>query len=394
MKQVLACFCSAVLGALLVVWLSDGETRKSVLAQERGPSFPSERATTRRPVESRLFTPEGITAEEAVNVAVYERVNKGVAHIMSKGSRPEGFFNADVPTEGNGSGSVIDRSGHILTNYHVIENAREVAVSLYDGRSYPAEFVGADPINDVAIIKIDATPDALHPLEIGDSGILRVGMKVFAIGNPFGLERTMTTGIISSLNRSLQLREHRTIKSIIQIDAAVNPGNSGGPLLDSHGRLIGMNTAIASNTGQSAGVGFAIPSNLLRRTLGQLIRHGRVIRPEIGIQQVFQTDQGLLIVRLTPGGAAERAGLRGPQVVERRLGPLAVLRQTDHSAADLIVGVDAEDVTTADDFLSYIETKRPGQQIQVRVIRDGQEIEVPVVLGGDDPEARPRRPRT
>ncbi len=391
MKQTVACFSSAVLGALLAVWLLDARPQTQVAAQDRRPTAPVETPTIRRrPVETNLFTPEGMTPDEAVNVAVYERVNKSVAHIMSKSSRPDGFFNLDVRTEGNGSGSVIDKAGHILTNYHVIENAREVSVSLYDGRSFNAEFVGADPINDVAIIKIDAPPNVLHPVEIGDSGILRVGMKVFAIGNPFGLERTMTTGIISSLNRSLQLRENRTIKSIIQIDAAVNPGNSGGPLLDSHGRLIGINTAIASNTGQSSGVGFAIPSNLVRRTVNQLLRHGRVIRPEIGIQQVFQTEQGLLIVRLTPNGPAERAGLRGPRVIQRRLGPLGVFKQTDHSVADLIVGVDDQAVATADDFLSHIEEKRPGDRILVKVIRDGQEITVPVVLGGDDPETNPR----
>lgn len=395
MKQCVACFVSAVLGALLTVCLIDGQPYAPVVAQDRGPALTADTPTvSRRPVAMHMYTPEGITIEEAVSVDVYDRVNKGVAHIMSKSSRPEGFFNLDVHTEGNGSGSVIDKAGHILTNYHVIENAREVSVSLYDGRSFNAEFVGADPINDVAIIKIDAPPEVLHPVEFGDSALLRVGMKVFAIGNPFGLERTMTTGIISSLNRSLQLRENRTIKSIIQIDAAVNPGNSGGPLLDSHGRLIGMNTAIASNTGQSAGVGFAIPANLVKRTVGQLLRHGRVIRPEIGIQQVFQTDRGLLIVRLTPGGPAEQAGLKGPRVVQKRLGPLGVLRQTDHSVADLIVGVDGQEVETADDFLSYIEEKRPGDQIQVNVIRDGQEMTVPVILGGDDPEARPRVPRS
>ena len=175
--------------------------------------------------------------------------------------RRQGLFARD--DEGSGSGCVLDKKGHVLTNYHVVEGAREVRVTLFDGVSYEAEFVGADPINDTAVIRIKAPADVLIPCQIGDSGSLRVGMKVFAIGNPFGYERTLSTGVVSSLNRSLQVTEARSIKSIIQIDASINPGNSGGPLFDSKGRLVGMNTAIASKTGQSAGIGFAIPMNLL-----------------------------------------------------------------------------------------------------------------------------------
>ena len=175
-----------------------------------------------------------------------------------------------------------------------------MAVTLHDGKTYDATFVGADPINDIAIIKIDAKKEVLFPIVLGDSNRLRVGMRVYAIGNPFGLERTLTTGIISSLNRSLQIHRNRTIKSIIQIDAAINPGNSGGPLLGSHGKLIGMNTAIASKTGQSSGVGFAIPVNLIARVIPQLIEHGRIFRPELGIEKVSETDKGLRIAQITP----------------------------------------------------------------------------------------------
>ncbi|MFM8222556.1 MAG: S1C family serine protease, partial [Planctomycetaceae bacterium] len=211
--------------------------------------------------------------------------------------------------------------------------------------------VGADPLNDIAVIRIEAPPDDLHPVEIGDSRGLRVGMRVFAIGNPFGLERTLTTGVISSLDRTLEIRDNRTIKSIIQIDAAINPGSSGGPLLDSHGRLIGINTAIASKTGQSAGVGFSIPVSIVARLLPQLISRGRVIRPEIGIAKVYQTERGLLIYRLAPGGPAERDGLRGPQTRVRRRGPF-VTESEDKLSADLIIGVDGQTIQTADDFLS------------------------------------------
>jgi len=326
---------------------------------------------------------QALTPDERVNIAVYEAVNRAVVNITTRGVRETGFFLLEVPSEGSGSGSVLDKSGHVLTNYHVIEGARNVSVTLFDGTSYEAKFVGADPINDVAVIKIDAPAPSLHPVVLGDSRRLKVGMRVFAIGNPFGLERTLTTGVVSSLNRSLQVHETRTIKSIIQIDAAINPGNSGGPLLDTRGRLIGMNTAIATRTGQSAGVGFAIPVNLIARIVPQLIERGRVIRPEIGIAKVYETERGLLILRLVPGGPADRAGLKGPQVITQRRGPF-VIESIDRGAADLIVAVDGQKVTTADDFLTYIESKQPGDRVVLSVLRQGAEVKVPVVLGGDD----------
>jgi S1-C subfamily serine protease len=324
-----------------------------------------------------------LTPDERVNVAVYESVNRAVVHITTRGVRESGFFLLEVPSEGSGSGSVLDKTGHILTNYHVIEGARNVSVTLFDGSSFEAKFVGADPINDVAVIKIEAPGASLHPVMLGDSRKLKVGMRVFAIGNPFGLERTLATGIISSLNRSLQVHENRTIKSIIQIDAAINPGNSGGPLLDTRGRLIGMNTAIATRTGQSAGVGFAIPVSLIARIVPQLIERGRVIRPEIGIAKVYETERGLLILRLVPGGPAERAGLKGPQVVTQRRGPF-VIESIDRGAADLIVAADGQKVSTADGFLTYIESKQPGDKVVLTVVRQGAELKVSVVLGGDD----------
>jgi S1-C subfamily serine protease len=219
---------------------------------------------------------------------------------------------------------------------------------------------------------------------LGDSTRLKVGQRVFAIGNPFGLERTLTTGIISSLNRSLPSRNGRTMKSIIQIDAAINPGNSGGPLLDSHSRLIGMNTAIASRTGQNTGVGFAIPVTSIARVVPQLIEKGRVVRPEIGIARVYQTERGLLIATLTPGGPAEAAGLRGPRIVRerRRQGPFVYDSQTlDRKAADLIVAVDGQKIVSADEFLSAIESKRPGEEVTLTVVRDGHDTAVRVRLG-------------
>jgi S1-C subfamily serine protease len=209
---------------------------------------------------------------------------------------------------------------------------------------------------------------------------------VFAIGNPFGLERTLTTGIISSLNRSLPTRTGRTIKSIIQTDAAINPGNSGGPLLDSGSRLIGMNTAIASRTGQSSGVGFAIPVGTLARVVPQLIQHGKVVRPDAGVARVYQTDAGLLVAGLAPDGPAERAGMRGFRVIRerRRQGPFVTeFERVDRAGADVIVAVAGEAVRTADDFLSAIESKNPGDQVLVTVTREGRRLDLPVILAAE-----------
>lgn len=328
----------------------------------------------------------GFTPEERVNIWVYEQCNRSVVHITTKSIR-EGallLFAVEIPTEGEGSGVVLDQQGHILTNCHVVEGAREIQVTLFNGKSYAARLVGQDRVTDVAVLRIEAPPEELFPVRFGDSNRLRVGQRVYAIGNPFGFERTLTTGIISSLNRTLPSRSQpRTIKNVIQIDAAINPGNSGGPLLDTHGRMIGMNTAIASRTGESAGVGFAIPVNTIARVVPQLIQYGRVRRPDIGILRVYQTERGLLVAALAPGGPAEKAGIRGPQVIRqrRRQGPLVYEYTTiDRSAADLIVGVDGQKVKNADDFLSIIESKQPGDIVILNVIRQGRLIDVPVRL--------------
>jgi S1-C subfamily serine protease len=232
----------------------------------------------------------------------------------------------------------------------------------------------------VAVIKINAPPELLFPVYFGDSTRLKVGQRVFAIGNPFGLERTLTTGIVSSLNRTIPSRNSsRTIKSIIQIDAAINPGNSGGPLLDSHGRLIGMNTAIASRTGQNTGVGFAIPVNIIARVVPELIEKGHVIRPETGISRVYQTEHGLYVATMATGGPAEQAGLRGFRIVKqrKRQGPFTVESESvDRSSADLIIGVNGEKTTTADDFLNAIESHHPGEEVNLNVIREGREIAI------------------
>ncbi len=333
-RYALPCLLSALAGAWLSAWLSSPESLSLVAAQERPRPGASDRGEPlpRAPIPLPPQPEEPqLTPEERVNVAVYEAVNRGVVNINTKSVRSETFSLFEVPSEGAGSGSVLDTQGHILTNFHVIEGAREVQVTLHDGQSYEARLVGKDASNDVAVLKIEAPAASLVPVQLGDSRNLKVGQRVFAIGNPFGLERTLTTGIISSLNRTLPARNHRSIRSIIQIDAAINPGNSGGPLLDTHARLIGMNTAIASSTGQSAGVGFAIPASNIARVVPQLIEHGHVIRPDAGITRSLANREGLADRhhgRRRPGraGGAARFSHRAAEAQARYF----QLRDPDH----------------------------------------------------------------
>ena len=408
-KAVLLCIVSAGAGAVLSAMLisPSGISEKSV-AQEssRGPDRVTGTPASPSGIPGTPASPSGVpgppaastvasgwpvaapigeedlTPEERVNIAVYEQVNRSVVNIDTAGVRRDAFFMFEVPTKGAGSGVVIDKQGHILTNLHVVAAARAIEVTLFNGKSYEAVPVGADEPNDAAVLKIDAPPDSLFPVTLGDSSRLRVGQRALAIGNPFGLERTLSVGVISSLNRPLSERRG-AFRQLIQIDADINPGNSGGPLLDSHGRMIGINTVIASNTGQSAGVGFAIPINTVARILPDLIERGHVVRADIGIASVYRTGEGLLITKLVEDGAAERAGLRGPRLVvrERRQGPIVYRQEsTDVSAADLILAVDGKPVRTADDLLAIVESRKPGDRVTVTVLREGRRMDVPVTL--------------
>ena len=351
-----------------------------------GPCFGEalcSRYTIAAPIGSGNQLQRQLTAEEKTNINVYESSNRSVININTKATVATGFFLMESPSEGAGSGIVIDKQGHVLTNFHVVEGAQEIQAVLYDGSSHDASLVGVDPVTDVAVLRVEAPAELMAPVQFGSSNDLKVGQKVFAIGNPFGLERTLTTGIISSLNRSLPTRAGRTIKSIIQTDAAINPGNSGGPLLDSGSLLIGMTTAIASRTGQSSGVGFAIPVGTLERIVPQLITSGRVVRPDAGITRVYQTERGLLVATLSPDGAAERAGIRGFRVIResRRQGPfVAEFERVDRSNADLIVGVDNAAIDTVDDFLTAIESKNPGDRVLIGIERQGHHLDVPLTL--------------
>ncbi|HEY9678997.1 MAG TPA: trypsin-like peptidase domain-containing protein [Drouetiella sp.] len=319
------------------------------------------------------------TPEENENIRVYKDVNRAVVNVSSQSSSEDVFLNL-VPKEGYGSGTIISTDGYVLTNHHVVNGASSVYVTLFDGTTYPATLVGEDPTNDIAVIKITVPPShKLTVLPLGDSTNLEVGQRVLAIGNPFGLDRTMSQGIISSIGRTLRTEKGRVIKGIIQTDAAINPGNSGGPLLDSSGHMIGITTAILSMTKQSAGIGLAIPINIAKRIVPELIAHHGVSRPDLGIELMERTDKGLRIIRLDPKGPAAEAGLSGPKLVIYPLGEFEY-KALDRSLADIIVKVDDTPVKSPDDLLSYVEQKKAGQVVTLTVLRSGRSVKIPVKL--------------
>jgi len=318
-----------------------------------------------------------LSPEESANVHVYEQVNRSVVNITTRGGDDAIFF---TPTrQGGGSGCVLTKAGHILTNHHVIDGASETNVTLYDGSSHAAKLVGTDPNNDLAVLRIDVPIETLQPVPWGDSDKLLVGVRVYALGNPFGMERTMTAGMVSSLGRTLQTDNGRLIRGVIQTDAAINPGNSGGPLLNRRGELVGITTAIVGRAGQSSGVGLAVPSNTARRVVEELVRYGRVVRPDCGIEAAVRTDHGLLVARLSEGGAAEKAGLRGPEIKTMRRGGF-IFSAVDRSKADVITAVDGQQVRTVDELLTAVEAHRPSETAVFSILRDGRPMELSVFL--------------
>jgi len=387
------CFISALTGALFAIWIKDGANFFGT-ATAQSPTTQPAPYTSTAPTGQLAPLPVApprptsyLTAEEQTHVNVYEKANRCAVHINTKSIQTDSFFMREYVSPGEGSGIVLDQRGHILTNFHVIEDSAQINVTLHTGSTYQAVPVGADPTTDLAVVKIDAPAGELFPAILGDSTELRVGQRVYAIGNPFGLERTLATGIISSLNRSLTAENRRKLKSLIQIDADINPGNSGGPLLDTSGQMIGLNTAIASKGGDSAGVGFAIPSSTIRRVVPHLIAHGRLVRGDIGISKVYNTGKGLLIAALVEGGPAERAGLRGPKIVvreQRRGGYVYQYRTLDRKAADLIIGADRKKIESAEDLLEIVESKKPGEKVILRIFREGKLQDVAVTLGSDE----------
>ncbi len=322
----------------------------------------------------------GLSPDEQINIRVYDQVNRSVVNIQTITFVRDLF--SIVPEAGSGSGWVLDQAGHIVTNHHVIGDSQRIEVTLANGAAYRATVVGQDPPNDIAVIKIDAPAEDLIPIMLGDSTQLLVGQKVLAVGNPFGLERTLTVGVLSSLNRMLRSPETgRMIKSVIQIDAALNRGNSGGPLLDSRGQLIGMNTAILSRSGENAGIGFAVPANTIRRVVDQILQFGKVIRPSASVA-VTPVPGGLQVIQVEPGGAADRAGLKG---WERRVirADFSIYQVLDKSNADTIVAVEGKPVESEDDFLTMLEEKQPGDEVQIAVVRNGQRRNVRLTLDAD-----------
>jgi S1-C subfamily serine protease len=325
---------------------------------------------------------EALDAEEQNNISVYRKNIASVVNITSRVMTFD-FFYGLVPQEGQGSGFVIDKEGHILTNYHVIADARQVEVTLHDRKKYKATIVGTDKSHDLAIVQIKA-PN-LQPMTLGDSTNLQVGQKVYAIGNPFGLAGTLTRGIVSSI-RQVQEPDGLVIEEAIQTDAAINPGNSGGPLLNWHGEVIGINTMIASSVGQSAGIGFAIPINTAKAVVNDLVTLGRVRRPALGVRTIpidpeianelsLAADYGLLIVQAVPGGSADRAGLRGGS--ERAyLGNIPIM-----IGGDLIVAIDGEKVDSQQILAQIMNKHRAEDTVKVTIFRGKKQLEVSVVLG-------------
>jgi len=305
------------------------------------------------------------TEEEQRTIEAYKRTNRAVVNVSTQARNLDFFGRA--PSEGSGSGVIIDGlKGYVVTNHHVIENAERVFVTLANGQSYTVKSIGQDPDNDIALLQIKDAPKGLVEIPFGDSEELEVGQRVLAIGNPFGLQRTLTTGIVSSLGRAIRADSGRLIEGIIQTDAAINPGNSGGPLLDTAGRLVGLNTAILSRTGESAGIGFAIPVNQIAAAVPQLIKFGRVLRPKIGVV-VVDTEFGPMLLYVHPGSAADKAGLAGAR--QRIQQGLFVGYVVDFSKADFILRVNGRPVRSRRDVIDGLSRSEAGKEVSLAVRR-------------------------
>src|SRR3989440_5223577 len=332
-----------------------------------------------------------MASDEQNNIEVYKAVAPGVVYIQSTTTERDFFGLFSEAREGAGSGSIIDDQGDILTNYHVIANAEKLTVNFGGDKKYAAKVVGRDPDTDLAVIRLLETPkEAITVVPLGDSDKLIVGQKVLAIGNPFGLDRTLTTGVISGLQRPIRAQNGRQIEGAIQTDASINPGNSGGPLLDSHGHMIGINSQIESPSGASAGVGFAIPVNIAKRIVPQLVRNGYVQRPKLGIvprdveslsgQVRLPVSYGTMIWQVQPGGPAANAGLRG----------LVQTEDGDIELGDIIIAIDGEKIGNSDDLYRTLDKHHVDDTVNVEVMRNGRSMKVPVRLS-DVPQRRGMR---
>ena len=329
--------------------------------------------------------PTDLVGEETINVKIYSQAAPSVANIVTRNLEYDVFMEP-VPVEGAGSGFVIDPRGYIMTNYHVVQGAQAISVTLGDRSHYDAKFIGADERNDIALVKIDPKDRKLPALTMGDSDSLQVGQHVLAIGNPFGFQSTLTTGVVSALGRTVQTGQTTVIDGAIQTDAAINQGNSGGPLLNSHGEVIGINSAIYTPSGTTAGIGFAIPISTARQIAQDLITEGRVRRATMGVEArvvsppvaealKLPVQEGLLIESVTKGGPAEHAGLRGGNR-EAILGMRRVLL-----GGDVLTAIDGRPITDQMDLNLALNHKRPGDTAKVEYYRGGQKMEAQVTLG-------------
>jgi len=338
--------------------------------------------------ESPARTASGLTPEEEIVIGVHRAASPGVVFVASKVLSQDFFFRVVPEREsGAGSGFIIDDRGYILTNNHVVESADTLEVTLADRTKVPAKLVGRDANSDIAVIKINVPKEKLNPLKLGDSSQLQVGQLAIAIGNPFGLDRTVTRGVVSALGRSIKAETGRQIRNVIQTDAAINPGNSGGPLLNSRGEVIGINTQIITPSGGSVGIGFAIPINTAKKLLPQLIARGRASHPWLGISGLDITPtlaqtlslpatEGVLIAQATPNGPAAKAGLRGAQR-RMRIGNLMV-----GVGGDIITSLDGEKIANVDDLTAFLdERKNAGDEVRAEVLRDGKPMAFVVRLG-------------
>jgi len=355
-----------------------------VTLAQRWPHPPPSSASQAPPASQASRGP-ALSDDERNNVEIYNRVSPGVVNITTVVIDYDLFFRA-VPQRGIGSGCILDREGHILTNYHVIEDGK-IQVTLSDQSKYEAEPAGVDPINDIAIIRIKAPAEKLQPIKLASGQDIRVGQKVLAIGNPFGLDRTLTTGIVSSTGRTIQTDRGNLIDDVIQTDAAINKGNSGGPLLNAAGEMIGINTIIysPSQEGGSIGIGFAVSARTLHRVLPDLLKQGRVIRPWLGVRgrTIFPqlaevlslpVTQGVLIEQVERGSSAERGGLRGGRRQVVLANTVLIID------GDIIVEVDGKPVETREDLDLYLNNRRPGDSVRFKILRDGREQTLEIAM--------------
>lgn len=360
------------------------------LASEVGAQSSQEPAPAAEPAAEVAVEPEkepapgaaasvGLLSDEQRVIGLFERLSPSVVFITTMGARSSVFgVRGHAQPQGAGTGFVWDGQGHVVTNFHVIAQAQEAVVTLADGSEWKARLVGAAPDHDLAVLKIDAPSDKLRPIPVGSSKGLKVGQFAMAIGNPFGLDQTLTTGVVSALDRQIESMSGRQIYGVVQTDAAINPGNSGGPLIDSSGRLIGVNTAIKSASGSSAGIGFAVPVDTVNRIVPQLIKHGKAARPGLGIllagdgvSRRFGVD-GVVVRAVNPGSPAQEAGLTGME-----LDPWGRAR-----LGDVIVGIEGRVVKAVDDLIKVLDSKSVGDEVKVELDRNGARREVKVRLAG------------